>query len=94
MNYSGLYKKVAQTTGKPQDEVKQVVQATMEAITESLARGEAVRFSGFGSFTIKDVNERIHFNPRSKERTTIPAKRKVKFKSYRGLKDVVDSDGT
>ena len=58
MNKDLLVKTVAATTGKTQKEVKEVVNATLEAITNALVEGNEVKLSGFGKFEVVERAER------------------------------------
>ena len=63
--------------------------ATLEAIKESLAKGEKVQLIGFGSFDVVEKAARTGRNPSTGEPLEIPAKNAVKFRVGKALKDAV-----
>lgn len=67
------------------------VDSFIDIIKESLAKGDNVRLSGFGTFDIVQRAEREGINPKTKETITIPASKAVKFKVSKALKDAVNS---
>ena len=63
--------------------------ATLEAITEALAQGDAITLVGFGTVQATERAERTGRNPRTGEEITIPAAKTVKFAPGKHLKDAV-----
>ena len=72
-------------------EAKEIVNSFFGHIAESLERGEEVRLSGFGNFTLRTKPERPGRNPRTGEEIPITARRVVSFHASQKLKEVVDS---
>ena len=68
---------------------EKAVNAVVEAITEALVKGEKVQLVGFGTFEVKERNERKGINPRTKEEITIAASKLPSFKAGKALKDAV-----
>ena len=68
---------------------EKAVNAVVEAITEALVKGEKVQLVGFGTFEVKERNERKGINPRTKEEITIAATKAPVFKAGKALKDAV-----
>ena len=64
MNKGGLVAEVAKHTGASKAEVGRVVDATIDAIRDSVVRGERVTLADFGTFERKHRNQRIARNPR------------------------------
>ena len=89
MNKTELVAVVAEKTGITKKDAERVVNATVDAITESLAKGEKVQISGFGIFEAKSREARVGRNPRTKESIQIPATRLPAFKASKTLKDTV-----
>ena len=89
MNKMELVAVVAEKTGITKKEAERVVNATVDAITESLVKGEKVQISGFGIFEAKSREARVGRNPRTKESIQIPATRMPVFKASKTLKDTV-----
>lgn len=89
MNKTELAAVVAAKAGLTKKDAERVVNATVEAITESLVKGEKVQISGFGIFEVKAREARVGRNPRTKESIQIPATRLPAFKASKTLKDSV-----
>ena len=87
MNKTELIAAVAEKTGMSKKDAERAVAATLETITASLAKGDRVQLSGFGSFEVKDREARIGRNPHTKEPIEIPATRVPTFNPSKGLKD-------
>jgi DNA-binding protein HU-beta len=84
-----LIEKVQAVTELPKKDVQAVVDALTSAlITEIVKDGEATLY-GFGTFKAVDTAERQGRNLKTGEPLTIPASRKVKFKSAKALKDLL-----
>lgn len=65
------------------------VETVLGAITETLARGGDVNFTGFGKFSVAERGPRQGVNPRTGERITIAGGRVPKFSAGAGLKQRV-----
>ena len=68
----------------------EVVDALLEVITEALADGDSVRFTGFGTFSVTERAARTGKNPRTGEVIEIAASKSVSFKAGKSLKDKVN----
>ena len=62
------------------------VNAVLETITETLAKGESVAFVGFGAFNVKDRAARIATVPGTDKKVNVPACKAVSFKPGSELK--------
>lgn len=85
-------KEVASKTGATQKEISAFIDAYQEVITETLCKGEDVKFVGFGSYIVKDTPAReVLVNPKQPElgKKTLPPSVKVSFKVSQALKDTV-----
>lgn len=89
MNKAELAAAVAEKTGASKKDCEKAVNAVLEAITESLVKGEEVRLVGFGSFETKERAARKGRNPKTKTEIEIPASRVASFKVGKALKDAV-----
>jgi len=72
--------KVSNETNLTQIDVKKIVQKTLDAIVESLEKGETVELRNFGVFKVKSRKGRIGRNPRTGQEVSVPEKRVVVFK--------------
>jgi DNA-binding protein HU-beta len=68
-----------------------MVFSTMEV---NLQLGQEIDINGFGRFSVTERDEREARNPRTGEPITVPAKKAVKFKPSKTLKDVVNTENT
>ena len=68
---------------------EQFLDAAISVLSETIANGEQVSFTGFGSFKVVERSERKGRNPRTKEEITIPATVAPAFKAGKALKDAV-----
>ena len=89
MNKTELIAAVAEKTGLTKKDAERAINATVEAITESLVKGDKVSVSGFGIFEVKNREARVGRNPRTKETIEIPASKQPAFKASKALKDAV-----
>ena len=89
MNKTELIAIAAENAGMTKKDTERVMNAAIDAITAALVQGEKVQLSGSGTFEIKEREERIGRNPRTKEAVTIPATRVPAFKASKALKDNV-----
>ena len=74
-------------TSKVQTE--KALTAFLAAMTEALASGETVTFTGFGSFSVAQRAARQGRNPRTGQPVNIAASKAVKFKPGKSLKEAV-----
>ena len=76
-----LIERISEETGLTQAQVFDVVQKTLDYITETLAKGDKVEFREFGVFEVKNRKARVGRNPNQPEiEVPIPARSMVKFK--------------
>ncbi len=88
-----LVMRIAEETGLIQQDVHEVIQKTLDYITESLARGENVEFRNFGVFEVTERKSRIGRNPNKPDQVvTIPTRKVVKFKPGKVMKHQVTGD--
>ena len=89
MNKTELIAAVAESAGLTKKDTERVINAAIDAITDSLVKGDKVQISGFGTFEIKDREARVGRNPHTKEAIEIPATKVPSFKASKALKDTV-----
>ena len=69
------------------EDARLVIDLFFKAIEERLAEGGRVELRGFGSFSTRGSDERVGRNPRTGERVTVDAKRKVHFKPGKEMRE-------
>ena len=89
MNKTELIAIAAEHAGMTKKDTERVLNAAIDAITQSLVKGEKVQISGFGTFETKDREARVGRNPHTRESIEIPATRIPSFKPSKALKDNV-----
>ncbi len=72
--------------GLSRTEARELVESFFEEQAASLAVGEQVKLSGFGTFDLRDKKERPGRNPQTGEKVTISARRVVTFRPGDKLK--------
>jgi integration host factor subunit alpha len=83
---TAIYEKV----GISKTESSDVVESVFEILKETLERGEKVKISGFGTFTVKEKNCRKGRNPQTGEGITITARSVLTFKPSQVLKKALN----
>ncbi|MCK5364418.1 MAG: integration host factor subunit alpha [Gammaproteobacteria bacterium] len=72
--------------GLDKKEGRELVNLFFQELEASLAVGEQVKLSGFGSFDLRDKKERPGKNPKTGENIPVPARRVVVFRAGPKLK--------
>lgn len=67
--------------GLSKNQSRQVVEAMLEMIKDTLAEGEDLLISGFGKFVVKNKRPRRGRNPQTKEDLQLRARKVVVFKT-------------
>jgi integration host factor subunit alpha len=75
------------------EDVRSLVDDTLEEISNALVLGDSVKLSGFGVFNVRSKPERIGRNPRTGVEATIAPRRVVTFKPSPVFKELVNGDG-
>lgn len=91
MNKTELVAMVAEKASMSKKNASVAVDATLNAITDAIAKGDKVQLVGFGTFETKHRAERTGKNPRTGEVLTIAATTAPSFKAGKVLKDAVNS---
>ena len=87
--------KIARETGMVQSEVAEIVQKTLDYITEELIAGRNIELRNFGVFEIKVRKERKGRNPnKPQDVVKIPECAVVKFRAGKELKEAVEKLNT
>jgi integration host factor subunit beta len=83
---------IADQTSQPRTIVKRTVQCFLNNVIKHLSEGKRLEFRDFGVFEIRERAPRLAQNPKTMERVPIPAKRTVKFKIGRMMKDALEGN--
>ena len=87
-----LVNRIAEDTGHTKVVVKDILQRFLDEIVEELVHGNRLEFREFGVFEVRLRAARQAQNPRTLEKVTVPAKRVVKFKVGRLMRERVCDD--
>ena len=90
MNKAELIAAVAAKTGDTKKAAEASINAFVEAVTESLKKGDKVQLVGFGSFEVRKRAARKGRHPQTKEEIKRPASKAPVFKAGKALKDLVN----
>ena len=81
---------ISNETGLTQQQVFDVIQKTLDAVTTHLAEGDTVVMRNFGTFEVKQTKAKIGRNPKDPGKDVpIPPRAIVKFKPGKELKEKV-----
>ncbi len=87
-----LVNRIADRTGQTKVVVKEIIQRFLDEIIDELTLGNRLEFREFGVFEVKERAARLAQNPRTLEKVQVPAKRVVKFKVGRLMRERVCDD--
>jgi integration host factor subunit alpha len=70
---------VYEASGLPRHEAAAVVEQVLSEVGDAFARGENVKLSGFGTFTVRDKASRMGRNPKTGLEVPIEPRRAITF---------------
>ena len=82
-----LSEAVFRKIGLSRTESAQLVEMVLDEMCSTISSGESVKISSFGSFLVREKNERIGRNPKTGEEVPISPRRVAVFKPSNVLKD-------
>lgn len=71
-------------------ESQKIIETVFDTIKQTIAEGESVKISGFGTFNVRKKNTRRGRNPKTGEDLQITARRVVTFKVSNHLKKMIE----
>jgi len=86
-----LIDRIAESNQVKNTIVKAIVQNFLDEINAELAKGNRLEFRDFGVLEVKERASRKAQNPKTLEPINVPAKRSVKFKTGRLLKEKLNT---
>ena len=90
MNKTDLIDAIASSAELNKKQAKAALEATLEAITNSLKAGDTVQLIGFGTFKVNSRSARTGRNPQTGAEIKIAASKVPAFVSSKALKDAVN----
>ncbi|MDO5716932.1 MAG: HU family DNA-binding protein [Tissierellia bacterium] len=95
MNKSELIAAIAEKSELTKKDSERALNAFLEAVNETLVKGEKVQLVGFGTFEVRQRKAREGRNPRNPEEVIkIPASKAPVFKAGKALKEMVNKKAT
>lgn len=91
MTRADLADAVVRKIGLPRNESQELVELVLGEISSTLARGEHVKLSSFGSFGVRDKGQRIGRNPKTGDEVPITPRRVLVFRPSNIMKDRINS---
>lgn len=86
-----LIQSISQERGVHPNDVRNVIQSFLDAMTENLAKGDRLEFRDFGVFEIVERKQKIGRNPKDAAvPIVIPARRAVKFTPGKKMKQLIE----
>ena len=85
-----LSESVFQEEGLSRNESSDLVETILSEVVEALARGESVKISSFGSFTVRDKGQRVGRNPKTGQEVPILPRRVLVFRASNVLKSLIN----
>lgn len=89
MNKGDLIEAISKGADLSKADADRALNATLEAITKTLKKGDKVTIPGFGTFSISKRAARTGRNPATGETIKIKAKKTPKFKAGSALAEAV-----
>lgn len=86
-----LAEAVVQRVGLPRNESQELVELILREISSTLAAGDSVKLSSFGSFGIRQKGQRVGRNPKTGEEVPITPRRVLVFRPSNIMKDRINS---
>jgi DNA-binding protein HU-beta len=89
VNKTDLIQLVAEKTGFTKKDSEKAVNAVLDGIMGTVAKGEKVQIIGFGTFEKRKRAAKLGRNPSTGEQIKIPATNVPAFKAGKGFKELV-----
>lgn len=91
MTKNDLTNRVADRSGYTRQQVSDIIEASMEVVTESLTNGHNITLRGFGTFKVITRKARPGRDFKSGKIINLPPKRVVKFAPYNDLTNALNA---
>ena len=85
-----LAEAVVHKIGLPRNESQDLVEVVLGEISKTLAKGEGVKLSSFGSFGVREKGQRIGRNPKTGEEVPITPRRVLVFRASNIMKSRIN----
>jgi integration host factor subunit alpha len=78
--------------GLSRAESAELVEQVLDLVTDALTTGQNVKISGFGTFVLRDKNERVGRNPKTGIEVPITPRRVLTFRPSQSLRERVSGN--
>lgn len=89
-----LSEAVYQEVGLSRNESADLLEMVLEEISQALAKGDSVKISSFGSFSVRQKGQRVGRNPKTGEEVPILPRKVLVFRPSQLLKGQINEDDT
>ncbi|KAA5607524.1 integration host factor subunit alpha [Roseospira marina] len=89
---SQLSEAVYQEVGLSRNESADLLESVLQEMSLALARGETVKISSFGSFSVREKGQRIGRNPKTGEEVPIMPRKVLVFRPSQLLKSRINKE--
>ncbi len=79
--------RISEKTGQKRGEVKETIQLFLDEMIDELTNGNRLEFRDFGVFEVRERAARIAQNPKTLEQVQVPARKAVRFKIGRLMRE-------
>jgi integration host factor subunit alpha len=90
MTRADLARVIFEKVGFPKKEAQDIIEIIIDTIKDTLAEGESVKITGFGTFNVRKKTPRRGRNPQTGEDMEITARKVISFKASNILKEAVE----
>ena len=81
--------KLSREIGVPKQQASNILDTALNEMIESLAKEGELKLSAFGSFSVRQKNDRVGRNPKTGVEVTITPRKAISFKASSTLKGKV-----
>ncbi len=85
-----LSEAVFREVGLSRNESADLVESVLKHMSDALVKGEQVKISSFGTFSVRSKSERVGRNPKTGEEVPIDPRRVLTFRPSHLMKERVD----
>ena len=90
MKKTELIAAIAEQSGLSKKDAEKALAATIDTIINTVAQGDKIQLTGFGTFEQRQRNARTGCDPRTGNTIEIPASKVPAFKAGKAFKDIVN----
>ena len=91
---SQLSEAVYQEVGLSRNESADLLESVLNKISDTLAGGDSVKISSFGSFSVREKGQRVGRNPKTGEEVPILPRKVLVFRPSQVLKSQIAASGS